>query len=576
MVDLHNYHDFYIIDRTGRTIGAMNSQSIGTFALANETDFMRRIFGGETVVSKPFVRSADDDSANRLSMVVGSPVFSGAGDIVAMLAFDIQPEKDFFPIFVSSRPGQSGKTYVIDQRGRMLSPSRFEEKLRQIGLLSRLDSESILNFEVRDPGGDLTRGFSPTANRSALPLTKAAASAAAEESGFDISGYRDFRGVDVVGAWQWLPQHDMGVIIEIDTAEAFKTLYFLCKLFTALFSILMITALACIFSSRFVSTLRKRVHEASKLGQYKLDQKIGEGGMGEVYLASHSMLQRPTAIKLLKPDCASEECITRFEREVQNTSKLQHPNTIAIYDFGRTPDDQFYYAMEYLTGISLSELVRREGPIPEARVAYILRQVCESLAEAHAAELIHRDIKPANIMLCKLGLKYDFVKVLDFGLVKSFAEDSDDKELTQVDVVTGTPGFMAPELAREGGIVDHRVDIYALGCVGYWLLTGQHVFPQTNTVAILVDHVKTTPIAPSQRSELSVSPDMDKLILSCLEKDPARRPQTAEEVIELLYACHLQGQWAEKDAKNWWTLHSPLDEIYTNSVVQAQPEAKAV
>jgi len=292
---------------------------------------------------------------------------------------------------------------------------------------------------------------------------------------------------------------------------------------------------------------------AQKLGQYTLEEKIGEGGMGQVYRAKHAMLRRPTAVKFLSPDKMTDETIGRFEREVQLTSQLSHPNTIAIYDFGRTEEGIFYYSMEYLKGINLQTLVERDGPVSENRVIYILKQVCESLAEAHCIGLIHRDIKPANIFLCQRGLKYDFVKVLDFGLVKSL-QKKNETQFTRVGVIAGTPAYMAPEMAQDNSEVDARTDIYALGCIGYWLMSGQLVFKGKDTVATIIDHLKTKPVPPSKRSELHISRAMDDVIMNCLEKDPNRRSQSAKELYQLLDNCQEEEVWSVTKAEQWWQM----------------------
>jgi serine/threonine protein kinase len=274
--------------------------------------------------------------------------------------------------------------------------------------------------------------------------------------------------------------------------------------------------------------------------------------MGEVYRAKHAMLRRPTAVKLLKPERSSPEMIGRFEREVQLTSQLTHPNTIAIFDYGRTPDNVFYYAMELLEGINLEDLVETFGPQPSERVRFILLQACASLQEAHIVGLIHRDIKPANIFLCVRGGLHDFVKVLDFGLVRLQEKKAHEMtRLTQLGTTTGTPAFMAPEMIL-GEDLDCRVDIYALGCVGYWLLTGKLLFEGGNAMAMAMAHTKEEPIPPSERVRKPISPSIEKVILSCLEKDPSKRPSSAESLAQLLEECELGNEWSHETAKSWW------------------------
>lgn len=306
--------------------------------------------------------------------------------------------------------------------------------------------------------------------------------------------------------------------------------------------------------SLVVYDLRDRMREAQRLGQYTLEERIGRGGMGEVYRASHAMLRRPTAIKLLRPDQASEESISRFEREVQLSSRLTHPNTIAIFDYGRTPDGIFYYAMEYLPGLNLAEVVARSGPQPPGRVIHILVQVCASLSEAHAAGLIHRDIKAPNIILCERGGLSDVAKVVDFGLVKSVAELQRPDALVRGDVL-GTVLYLAPEAITTPGRVDHRTDLYALGVVGYYLLTGEHPFSGRSAREVFDHHLRTEPLPPSRGLHQDIPGDLEARILSCLAKDPRNRPQSAEVLRQRLAECEHSSAWTQPDAEAWWKEH---------------------
>jgi serine/threonine protein kinase len=275
--------------------------------------------------------------------------------------------------------------------------------------------------------------------------------------------------------------------------------------------------------------------------------------MGSVYRARHAMLRRPTAVKLLEPAKTTEVSVARFEREVQLTSQLNHPNTITIYDYGRTGEGVFYYAMEYLDGFSLDTLVKQFGPQPDGRVIHLLAQVCGSLVEAHSAGLIHRDIKPANIMLTRRGGVSDYVKLLDFGLVK--AVDSEKmRTLTSADAVTGTPLYIAPETIEDADGTDARSDLYSLGAVGYFLLTGRPVFDAGGILEIMRAHVQTKPIAPSKRLAQPMSAELEQLILRCLSKSPQERPQSAAEMAVELSRCVPAQPWTQSDADRWWQL----------------------
>ncbi len=301
-------------------------------------------------------------------------------------------------------------------------------------------------------------------------------------------------------------------------------------------------------TSHVLFGLRRQVQHAEKLGQYILEEKIGEGGMGIVYRARHALLRRPTAIKLLPPERAGTLNLTRFEREVQLTARLNNPNTIAIYDFGHTLDGVFYYAMELLDGLNLEELVESCGPQSEPRVAHILVQVCGALAEAHGIGLVHRDIKPANIILCERGGIFDVAKLLDFRLVKNI--ETPDPALSRADSIVGTPLYICPEALTSPEEMDGRSDLYSLGCTAYRLLTGTPVF-SGSLIEVCSLHLHETPEPPSERLGRSVNPALEKLIMSCLEKRPKDRPQSASQLAKGLQHMSL-GEWTNDDARGWW------------------------
>jgi serine/threonine-protein kinase len=303
-------------------------------------------------------------------------------------------------------------------------------------------------------------------------------------------------------------------------------------------------------ASSVIYGLRRDVQEARKLGQYTLEEKLGEGGMGVVYRASHAMLRRPTAVKLLPPEKAGEQNVARFEREVQLTAGLSHPNTVTIFDFGRTPEGVFYYAMELLDGAALDVLVECDGPQPPERVLHVLEGVAGALMEAHEIGLIHRDIKPANIILCRQGGYFDVPKVVDFGLVKDLSGAG--VALTATAALAGTPLYMCPEAITIPNSMDGRGDLYALGAVGYFMVTGTHVFPGRTPIEVCGHHLHTRPEPPSARLGRAVPADLESLLLDCLEKDPGRRPQTACELQQRVRACRAYGVWDRERARLWW------------------------
>ena len=315
-----------------------------------------------------------------------------------------------------------------------------------------------------------------------------------------------------------------------------------------------VTTLLVYFTSRVIFRLRKDVRHATKVGQYVLEKKIGEGGMGVVYRATHAMLRREAAVKLLWPDLVGEAHLARFEREVTLTARLTHPNTIVVFDYGRTPEGVFYYTMEYLDGLSLEELVEAEGALPPGRVVHLLAQACGALAEAHRIGLIHRDIKPANVLLCERGGIPDHVKVLDFGLVKEVAASKADTSMAGA--IIGTPLYMSPEAVR-GEALDARADIYALGALGYVLLTGTPPFPGPTSVEACFQHLHEAVEPPSRRANRPVPASLEALLIRCLAKSRDERPATMSELREALLVADGFPRWSEADGARWWAERGP-------------------
>jgi serine/threonine-protein kinase len=311
-----------------------------------------------------------------------------------------------------------------------------------------------------------------------------------------------------------------------------------------------LTTLLAAWATRVIYGLRRDVRDAKKLGQYIVEEKLGEGGMGKVYRAQHGMLKRPTAIKLLGADRNTPEDLDRFRREVQMTAKLKHPNTVTIYDYGQTDDGTFYYAMELLDGVTLVEIVLAEGFQPQPRVVHILRQCAMALHEAHEMGLVHRDIKPNNIMLTQQGGVHDVTKVLDFGLVKNVGASTDATN-TVSEAIIGTPRFMSPEQILDPPSIDARSDLYALGAVGYYLLTGDFVFEGTNAIEICAQHLSAEPEPPSRRVDRAIDPELEMLVMQCLEKKREDRPESALEIARRLESLGV-ARWSQSDAHEWW------------------------
>jgi len=304
----------------------------------------------------------------------------------------------------------------------------------------------------------------------------------------------------------------------------------------------------------------EQLNEALAVGSYRLVSPLGSGGMGEIWLARHRFLVRPAAVKLIRhdvaPGTARDQLVRRFEREAHVTAALRSPHTVQLYDFGVNESGSFYYVMEYLEGLDLHRIVTRFGPQPAERVLVIVRQACRSLAEAHERGLVHRDIKPANLFVTRLGTEYDYLKILDFGVVKEPAA-ADATLLSNPDIVQGTPAFMPPEIVLGEKRIDGRADLYSLACAAYWSLTGHTLFEATAPAQMLVHHVQTRPVPPSERSELSIPRRLEAILMTCLEKDPGKRPSSALELDSQLADVRCESAWTNERARHWWEAHAP-------------------
>jgi len=585
---VQRYEGFVLVNREHRVLASFDDQYVGKKPLLVHEEFLNKAFAGQPTVSRPFASPrllADEQGALKTGlpmMYVAAPVRGEADEIIAVLGLRMRPGTEFTEILGIARAGETGETYAFDKNGLLLSQSRFDDQLKSFGLLPDLpDSRSILNLELRDPGADLRKNVQAKKPRREQELTKIVKSATAGGTGVDVDGYRDYRGVPVVGAWTWLEDSGMGIATESAVEEAYRPLYVLRFAVRGLLGLLALSA-AVIYAflvvvQRLERAARKSALQAKKLGQYALGEKIGDGANGMVYHAQHAMLRRPVAVKLLNLDKTHDIAIARFEREVQLTSHLNHPNTITVYDYGRTPEGIFFYAMEYLDGVNLDKLGKEFGPQPEGRVIHILRQICGSLAEAHSVGLIHRDIKPANIILNRRGGQYDVVKVLDFGLAKAI-NSGQELELTAADSIVGTPLYLAPEGVERPEELDARSDLYAVGAIGYFLLTGKPLFELKNLRDVLMHQVKTMPPKPSDRLGKPIGSDLENLIMQCLAKDPDRRPPNASSLEKALADCLSAGTWTCKEAEAWWNQNvSPSLEDSTGSAAgQTQAFANVI
>ena len=487
-----------------------------------------------------------------------APIKEGRARYVGCLAVLIDPSQQFTEILQVARMGATGETYALDRDAVMLSSSRFENQLHRIGLLAE-NRPSPLNVQARDPGRDLRQSELhqsdlPEQSSARWPMTLMADEVTRGGQGSNVIGFNDYRGVPVVGAWVWLSRYEMGVATKQDVAEALRPIFILRTAFWALLGLVLLTVailLAFAWVTRPTRRNQDRVAELSRrLGQYDLRQRIGRGGMGTVFLGAHGLLDRVVAIKVLENADATERSLHRFQREVQLTARLNHPNTIEIYDFGRTEEGTFFYVMEYVDGISLEQLVDHYGRQPTERVIYLLLQICGSIAEAHQAGMVHRDIKPANVLLTSRSGIHDLVKVLDFGLAKQI--DHDSIQLTRVDSLTGTPMYMSPESIRDASAAGVLSDIYSIGAVGYTLLTGVTPFSGETSADICAQKLHEDPLRPQLRIDAPLPQDIQRVLMDCLSCDPEKRPQSVEDLATRLSMCQDGPKWTQRDAALWW------------------------
>ncbi len=532
---------------------------IGNGTTEYGASLLARVFRGKTVLWMPtragFITEgfALTENAPKGNMALIAPVYSDNGKkpIAAILMSHSSRQQRFEKMLRDAEFGETGEVYAFADDGFLISESRFNDQLKTIGLIPNTPATySAQVVRVADPGGNLLKGHQSQFDSAEWPLTRAVTSAIAGINGSDIGGYRDYRGVKVIGVWAWMETYRFGIVAEADHEDAYEPLVPLQRAFAIVFVALIGTALTAIAASLALLRLRQKSNTATTVGPYTLKSLIGEGGFARVYLARHALLRRPTAVKILRPEQINPKNLSRFEREVQLASGLSHPNTINIYDYGATSDGSFYYAMEYIKGPSIQELIDQDGPQCPARVVWILTQICRSLREAHNKGLIHRDIKPQNIMLCRQGGECDFVKVLDFGLARSL--EAERNRVTETKLLIGTPLYIAPERIVDPGCMDPRSDIYSLGILGYFLLTGREPFDAQGSMDALAQTINRSARRPSEQTNNPIPKGLDKLIRDCHSRMIIERPQTIEDVLERLGEVTLDEQWTTQKAAEWW------------------------
>jgi tRNA A-37 threonylcarbamoyl transferase component Bud32 len=543
----HSWAVSYIItDLAGNIVKAHNPLLEGTRVNVRYGEKIYRTGSGQWQFVTPFYPDSTRPAAvNRQPIVwLQVPILDETGQPFATFGLGRLAETDFTRILQTARMGQTGETYAIDKKGNFISESRFEKELRLKKLLPE-DTlvSSILNLKARTITYPYNYKIRPLTNL-ANQITLAHDHSPAISKGVSMVATEDYMGRQVVGAWAWLPDLSLGIITQMDYSEAFASLRYLYLFIGLLVAIMLALASYSFVTAKQLLMVQGKLTIAIEMGQYSIDKLIAQGGQGSIYLAHHNLLKRKTAIKVMRLG-ADENAAQRFEREVKLASQLSHPNTIDVYDFGMSTDNQAYCAMEYLAGLNLAEVVKRSGPMPVARVVHVLKQTCASLYEAHQLGLVHRDIKPQNIMLLNnIGLP-DFVKVVDFGLAKPFEQPQRENETR---AISGTPVYISPERLKRPGVANPAEDIYAVGAVAYYLLTGQPMFSYHSDLDVLFQILNEVPKPLPE----GVPEDIARLVFFCIEKEPENRPSDIGELKQFLDVLAEKYPWADEQAKDWW------------------------
>jgi hypothetical protein len=535
-----------VVTRDGLLLASNRDEKIGEKLNTDGIAALVPVFDGQTLFLEPHPNGAfgmgQIPDLNQPMVYVVAPIYrvdSDPREIIAAASFGFPADDEFTAILQVARQGETGETYTFDATGLLLSESRFDDELRESGMLpDDPAARSIFRIEIRDPGNPSNMPLASSIEAAERPLTHLANKAIAagrkggpsDHAGVILEPYRNYRGARVIGAWKWLSAYSFGIATEVEVNEQYAPMLYPLIAEWIRFGLLALCVVSLLVAASWIAILGRDVEEARKLGQYTLQERIGAGGMGVVYRAQHALLQRPTAIKLLRAETVNPVSLARFEREVQLASGLTHPNTIDIFDFGRTPEGSFYCVMEFLEGRTLEEVVRSEGPLRADRAIHILGQIAGSLNEAHQRGLVHRDVKPSNIMLCDQGGIPDFVKVLDFGLARA-VEPSDGTDVTLTALIVGTPLYLAPERITDPTNIDRRSDLYSLGAVGYYLLTDRNLYDAASTEELLLQIPTTNPRRPSEVTTNEIPPELEDFILRCLARSPEDRPSSMQQVM---------------------------------------------
>lgn len=543
----------HLIDRDGRIIAARNAAKCGRVLEPAQREVFAPVFGGASrftasLGSVERVGLADADQAPKVW--IAAPVVNEAGEAIAALDIGKPARERFSALFEAVRSGSTGEAYAFDDRGRLLTESRFRTELEESGRL-RAGQSSILALRLNDAED---ASGEPRLSRL-IGGALAARAARGARAGEIVDPYTNYLGERVVGAWRWLDEYGFGVAVEVSEDEAFAPLARLNAVFAVLGTLVGLAVFGLVVTLLRMQRMAREVEAATRaamqVGNYELFEEIGAGGVARVYRAQHRLLKRPTAVKIIQLHQSTDELLARFDREVRLCSQLMHPNTIEIFDYGRTAEGLPFYAMELLDGATLQQLVERHGPFPAARVVHVLRGLAGSLAEAHERGLVHRDVTPANVMLCRKGGLVDVTKLLDFGLIKD-TRGEHTRDLTRALKILGTPAYMAPERIERPGSADFRSDLYALGAVGYFLLCGRAPLESSTDLSLAYHVVNTVPPAIETVAPTPVPAALAALVTGCLAKRAEDRPQTAAQIGETLDRIALEQPWPQSAARAAW------------------------
>lgn len=554
---------FSIWGRSGVLVGEWSNtqgiRNVGVIPPTDRTPYIQQVEKFKTgyafipePVPESVVRQVSNMAASRNPQIV-VPIFDPDDSKKVIAAMVVNDNRFLVEVEAILRSGANtgSNCYLLREKGTFATDALGLKDLKDMPEFEsvRVDRDLKL-FESKDPGGDLTKGYKPTAPISDWSVTKPARYLAQLKEGIDVTGYRDYRGVEVVGAWRWNQSLNIGLVYEIPKTRAFETANFIQSAFRLMWGIPMAIALFLVGLSVRKFLARESMTD-KVIGAYTLKERIGEGGLGVVYRAEHRILGRVAAIKLLKPSNSHQGAVKRFQREVCMAARLQHPNAVNIYDFGVSNDGLFYCVMEMVDGVNLAQFIAYDPMVPLDRCIWIVRQLASVIHEAHQLGLVHRDIKPQNIMICHHGQFTDMVKVVDFGLAKQLIENVS-REVTVTRVVMGTPGFIAPERMETPWIADPRIDIFSFGVVAAYLLTNKVPILGANHQSLrnMLVHGRF-----AEHLDEPLFDELLQLISDCIAPDPDERPSSMETVNQRMDQIAIAYPWNEEASENWWTVN---------------------